>query len=146
MVSVKSLFFFFDFLVWCKLPIYFLYLQIKRIMRYNPIEEIDKRMIAADVPVADLCTRAGLSYTTFYRWLQNPPRTLQLINRLHDELETLEAERGITATDEKLCNACGAIVAAVPKPQDAACVDQPQDATPDDQPQDATPDDQPSGG
>jgi hypothetical protein len=136
MVLVKSLFFFFffDFLVWCKLPIYFLYLQIKRIMRYNPIEEIDKRMIAADVPVADLCTRAGLSYTTFYRWLQNPPRTLQLINRLHDELETLEAERGITATDEKLCNACGAIVAAVPQPQDATCNDQPQDATCDDQP------------
>lgn len=87
--------------------------KITAVEKYNPIKNLDERMIRADIPVKTLCERAGVNHVTFYRWLKNPPNTLVLIGRLTEELEAVEAERGIKPST-KLCSTCGAVSAINP--------------------------------
>ena len=61
-------------------------------MGLNIIEQIDERAEQLNVSISELCEQAEVSKTTFYRWLEKPPLTLVLLDRLLGTLSSLEKE------------------------------------------------------
>lgn len=54
--------------------------------------DVERIAAAAGLPLKDLCTRAGISHTTFYRWRAGKTRpTLDVYERIRDVLRSASA-------------------------------------------------------
>lgn len=76
------------------------------------IRDIERRAKAARVPLAELCRRAGIHPTTFFRWKKGPKNpdpvgaNFHSVEALWRELDNIEAE------DAKRLSGRGKAVAA----------------------------------
>lgn len=62
------------------------------------VREIERRAKAARIPIAQLCRRAGIHPTTFFKWRKGPKNpdpvgaNFHSIEALYRELDKIEAE------------------------------------------------------
>ncbi len=56
---------------------------------FDPVKDLDKLMLDNDLEINEVCALAGVHPATYYRWLDQDPKTVELLRAMFEAVEVL---------------------------------------------------------